>query len=95
MSQIPRTVNNQYANAKSITPIQVRLGKPQATKLNVVSTNDNLSTSAVFSYVLVGADNNAIDSGSIVISGQDYQNWTGDNSTPYTYVAGKIGVTLV
>lgn len=86
---------NPYVNAKSITPIAGNFGQPQATKLYVVSSSDNLSTAAVFSYTLISADNKSVATGTVVMSGTDYTNWSGDNNTPYTYVASKIGVTLV
>lgn len=89
------TKQNFFAGARKITPVQAAFDKPAADKLFVRLTGDNLSTSAVFAYTLLSDEDAPLAGGSVVINGDDYTNWSGDNSTPYTFVAGKIGVTLV
>jgi hypothetical protein len=86
---------NPYPGARNISSVQAVFDKPPATKLFVKISSDNLFAAAVFSYVLVTADNIPVSSGNIVINGDDYTKWTGDNDTPYTFTANKIGVSLL
>jgi len=87
---------NLTPNFVSITPLRVRYNDAtEATRLYVALQNDNLQTECTFLYVLRDSKNKALGSGTVKMSGTDYSNWSGDNSTPYTYVASKINVTIV
>lgn len=78
-----------------ITPLKVNYKDTiNATRLFVGSIHDNLQNECTFSYTLRGDRNQILFMGNVIMNGTDYANWTGDNTTPFTYVAGKIGVTI-
>lgn len=80
---------------KSIQPIQWKYNAPQATDLNVRIIFDNLSNTCNLYWQLFAADSTQVDSGNLSITGDDYQNWDGNNDYPYTYVANKWGITII
>ena len=78
-----------------INPVKVKYNDTiQATKLYVSLQHDNLTSQCMFSYTLRDSSNNILNMGTTVMKDSDYTNWSGDNSTPFSYVAGKIGVTI-
>jgi hypothetical protein len=88
--------DNTFGNYVAITPIKVNyMDNADATRLYVKSTDDDLSTKATFSYTLRDEQRKIKLSGAITIQGTDYTDWPGDNSTPFSYVAGKISVVIV
>jgi len=68
-----------------------------ATKLNVVSEYDDLSTTAMFRYTLLTADLITVSTDKLTISGEDYQIWgsTVDvNESAYAWVAYQLNLTI-
>jgi hypothetical protein len=62
--------------------------------------DDNMSSSAVFFWVLKEADTEArlgevITQGNTTMGGQEYQDWNGGNDYAYAFIAGKINVELI
>jgi len=89
------TNNAQFGNFVSITPLKVKYSDAtEASMLFVKSNNDDLYQSANFTYTLRDANFKIMGAGAVEMSGSDYANWTGDNVTPFTFVAGKINVTI-
>lgn len=85
---------------KSIQPITVWKDgqEQQATKLTLTIKFDNLSTEAVFGYVLSDGYNNALVMGSLPIDGDAYQAWgqsTDANTDAYIYAATQLNLTLI
>lgn len=70
---------------------------------------DDLATSCTFYYELKEADvtsqdadgNDVVTAGSVLsvgnesMSGSDYSSWDGSNEDAYSFVAGKLNITLV
>lgn len=89
-------MNTMTQNYVSISPIRVSYNDTtDATKLFVISQNDNLNSECTFLFLLKDNSNKLLKGGNIRMAGTDYTNWSGDNYTPYTYVASKINVTIV
>lgn len=92
---------------KTIEPVSVWVNGEvkTATVLKVVSSFDDLSTFATFSYSLQqevispevppASLSNTIASGQVHINGQDYIDWDNSNDAAYEYVADKLNITLV
>lgn len=91
---IGEKATNSYATARSITPVTVVFNKAQATKIYVVSASDNLSTSATFVVTFLDAKGNVISTTTVIMAGAAYTAWSGDNTTPYTFVATTLKLTL-
>jgi len=73
-----------------------------ANYLNLVSTSDNLTTSATFYYVLYANEmdmqGNLLASGSLTMDGADYQTYESSptsNDFAYTWAAGKLNLTII
>ena len=73
-----------------------------ANYLNLVSTSDNLISSATFYYVLYANEmdmqGNALASGSLTMDGFDYEAYStspDSNGYAYTWAAGKLNLTLI
>jgi len=79
---------------QDIQPIQWAPGV-WAEKIQVWNTNDNLESQCNFGWQLLTASGAYVDTGAVFCAGQDYSQWDGNRSYPYTYVAGIIGVTLL
>jgi hypothetical protein len=73
-----------------------------ANYLNLVSTSDNLVSSATFYYVLYANEmdmqSNALANGSLTMDGFDYEAYStspDSNSYAYSWAAGKLNLTLL
>ena len=89
---------------KTISPVTVWYNgqEVQATVLNAVAQNDNLSTSATFQYqlmqVIVGPDSAytypmSIATNYLTMTGQDYLDWD-TNDYAYDWVAEQLNLTI-
>ncbi len=78
-----------------IVPFQATTGGPLATELQVSVTDDDLYASANFRWVLFDAIGQVVNNGLIPCMDQDYTNWDGSNTYPYTFVAGVLGVQII
>lgn len=67
----------------------------------VTLTNDNLSDTATFSYMIGNETGNPIipfesfTSGVVVIEGQDYLSWDNSNEQAYQIVSQKLNITII
>jgi len=73
-----------------------------ANYLNLVSSSDNLVSSATFYYVLYANEmdmqGNALASGSLTMDGFDYEAYSSSpdsNGYAYSWAAGKLNLTLI
>jgi hypothetical protein len=73
-----------------------------ANYLNLVSTSDNLVSSATFFYVLYANEmdmqGNALANGSLTMDGFDYEAYStspDSNGYAYSWAAGKLNLTLL
>ena len=73
-----------------------------ANYLNLISTSDNLVSSATFYYVLYANEmdmqGNALASGQLTMDGFDYEAYSSSpdsNGYAYTWAAGKLNLTLI
>ena len=91
---------------KSINPISVWFNgeEKQATILNASIIADDMATSATFYYQLMESSqdeegNNVVGqglaSGNVTMASEDYQNWDDSNDSAYTFIAGKLNLTIV
>ena len=90
---------------KTIQPVSVWFNGQikSATKFNLLIVYDNLSNSATFQWQLLeviddqdGSQYTSIVSqNNILMDGQDYQDWDGNNEYPYTWAAKKLNLTIV
>jgi hypothetical protein len=81
---------------KTIQPIQLWSdGKIQnAVYFNMYISYDNLSTTAVFYYSLMGETFDLLASGKIEMTGSDYQNWDDSNEGAYLYAAYVLNLVI-
>jgi hypothetical protein len=69
--------------------------------LLVILTNDDLSTSATFTYLLGVESGNPIipfqsyADGTVFLAGQEYENWDNSNEQAYELVAQKLNLTII
>lgn len=78
-----------------IKPVQVNQWiADSATSLLVYSQHDNFYSACTMFYELLNAKGDDLFDGTITVTGTDYVNWAGDNVYPFTYVAGKLKLTL-
>jgi len=88
---------------KPIQPITIwKNGESQeANLLNAYIINDNLESSCTFYYQLCssGEQPDTIGQshaeGNVVMSGEDYLAWDGDNNYAFTYIAEKLNLTIL
>jgi hypothetical protein len=85
---------------KQIQPISIWYNGQMipATKFNLLSITDNLSTSATFYYALYSTDNIKLNDGNLTMTDFDYQAYStspDSNSYAYSWAATKLNVTLV
>jgi hypothetical protein len=89
---------------KSIQQVQVWKNgeEKQANKFSLILINDDLATNANFYYQLISSvvdgeneSSEMVADGNCAMSGQDYQDWDDSNDGAYTYVAGKLNLTIV
>jgi len=82
---------------KQIQPVIFPLNLGTATQLNCVGS-DNFSTSVTIYYQLLTETNTQLQSGNLIMDGQDYEiyNTSPDgNEFIYQWSAQQIGVTLI
>ena len=89
---------------KSIQSVQVwKNGQEKsANKFSLILINDDLATNANFYYQLISSvvdgeneSSEMVADGNCSMSGEDYQDWDDSNDGAYTYVAGKLNLTIV
>jgi hypothetical protein len=87
---------------KEIQPISIWYNglMVAATIFNLIGQNDNLSTSASFTYELYSADNTffPLASGQLTMSGDDYITYSSNpdsNNYAYSWGATQLNITLV
>jgi hypothetical protein len=85
---------------KQIQPVSIWYNGQivQATIFNMVSINDNLTTSATFYYTLYVNPNYQVASGNLEMTGADYINYstsTTANDFAYEWGAAQLNLTLV
>ena len=89
---------------KKIQPIAIwfKGDLVNANYLNLVSTSDNLVSSATFYYVLYANEmdmqGNALASGSLTMDGANYQTYESSptsNDFAYNWAAGKLNLTII
>ena len=85
--------SNLQKNYATITPIKCNFTDTnESTRLYVELTMDNLVSVAVFKYQLMDDNLNVYYTNTISITGIDYINWTGDNTTPFVFIKTKLGL---
>ncbi len=78
--------------ACQIVPQQVTfIDTSKANYIAAKIVDDDLKSRAIFFYSFY-KDNNVLLSGNIVISGNEYNNWNGNNIFPFTYIANKFNL---
>lgn len=89
---------------KQIQPIAIWFNGAlvNANYLNLVSTSDNLVSSAIFYYVLYANEmdmqGNALANGSLTMDGFDYEAYSSSpdsNNYAYSWAASKLNLTLL
>jgi hypothetical protein len=75
---IPKTVNS-FTNST-------------ATRLYVYLIYDNLKDNATFTCSFTDDDKNELFNTQVTIQGQDYINWSGDNTTPFSFVINNLNI---
>lgn len=78
-----------------ITPFQATTEGPLATQLLVTCTDDDLSQSANFRWVLFDVNGEQVNNGTIPCIETDYTNWNGSNTYPYAFVATYLGLEII
>lgn len=86
--------------AAIIQPVTIwtSTGTTSVTELIVVSKNDNLKDTAIFTWQLGLDANFPLVAGDITMTGQDYINWNAQpeiNTAAYYWVAQQIDVTII
>jgi len=66
-----------------------------AKKIVVKIVADDLQSYADFNYTLLNAEGEEIETETIKCEGEDYANWDNSNEYPYTFVSGKLGITIL
>lgn len=89
---------------KQIQPVAIWVNGllVNANYLNLISTSDNLTTSATFFFVLYANEmdmqGNALTNGTLTMDGFDYEAYStspDSNSYAYNWAAGKLNLTLL
>ena len=88
---------------KPIQPITIwKNGESQEANLLVAYIiNDNLESSCTYYYQLCSSGEQpdtigqSLADGNVVMSGEDYLAWDGDNNYAYTYIAEQLNLTLI
>jgi hypothetical protein len=87
---------------KQISPIQIWKNGQSLTAsiLDAIIINDNLSSSCTFYWMLKEADQEeqagqTLADGNTTMSGEDYDNWDGNNDYAFEYIASQINVTII
>lgn len=82
----------KYAN---ITPITIIYNKPEATKLYVSITSDNLTNQATFMATLYAGNGANLLNQQVDCGGEEYLGWNGDNDFPFSFCAENLGVEII
>ena len=92
---------------KSIEPVTIwKNGESQeANLLNAYIVNDNLATACSFYYSLCASGEGTeamplvigqtLAEGNVIMDGENYLAWDGDNDFAFTYIAEKLNLTLI
>jgi hypothetical protein len=92
---------------KPIQPITIwKNGESQeANLLNAYIVNDNLESSCSFYYSLNASGEGTeamplvigqtLADGNVIMDGENYLAWDGDNDYAFTYIAEKLNLTLI
>ena len=87
---------------KNISPITIWKNgfTKTASVLDARIINDDLSTSCMFYYELKEASTEeqagqVLANGNVTLSGEDYDNWDGNNDLAYEYIANQINVQIL
>jgi hypothetical protein len=87
---------------KNISPVSIwKNGQNKtASILDAIIINDNLSSSCTFYWMLKEADQEeqagqVLADGNATMSGDDYDNWDGNNDYAFEYIAEQINVTII
>lgn len=91
---------------KQISPVSIwKNGQNKtASILDAYIINDNLESSCTFYWMLKEADTEqdeqiiagqVLADGNVTMSGDDYDNWDGNNDLAFEYIAEQINVTLL
>jgi len=89
---------------KQIQPVAIWFNGAivNANYLNLISTSDNLVSSATFYYVLYANEmdmqGNALASGQLTMDGFDYEAYStspDSNGYAYSWASGKLNLTLI
>lgn len=79
----------------AIAPYRVSFTDEDCTYLAVTSIFDNFNNMATFRCELIAGSGSRHLTKDVIVGGDDYQAWTGDNEFPYTYAAAQLGLTLL
>jgi hypothetical protein len=92
---------------RKIQPIQAWKNGEQleANLLNAIIINDNLQSSCSFYYSLCASGEGTeamplvigqtVAEGNVIIDGENYLSWDGDNDYAFSYIAEKLNLTLI
>jgi len=84
---------------KNISPVSIwKNGQNKtASILDAIIINDNLSSSCTFYWMLKedGEEGQVLADGNTTMSGEDYDNWDGNNDYAFEYIAEQINVTIL
>ena len=91
---------------KQIQPVSIwKNGTTKtASILDAYIINDNLQSSCTFYWMLKEADTvvdeqtvagQVLADGNVTMSGEDYDNWDGNNDLAFEYIAEQINVTIL
>jgi hypothetical protein len=87
---------------KNISPVSIWKNGQSLTAsiLDAIIINDNLSSSCTFYWMLKEADSEeqagqTLADGNTSMSGDDYDNWDGNNNYAFEYIATQINVTII
>ena len=92
---------------KQIQPVTIwKNGESQeANLLNAYIINDNLQSSCSFYYSLCASGEGTeamplvigqtLAEGNVIMDGENYLAWDGDNNYAYAYIAEKLNLTLI
>jgi hypothetical protein len=87
-----------------INPVAYKMNSPQPNNLGVRLIDDNLKDAAILFWELIsivdaiGSNPGSItrvDRGNMSLDSSDYSQWNGNNTFPFTFVAGKLGLTII
>ena len=88
---------------KKIIPIPIWIGGKilNAIFITAHQINDDMATQAGFYYALFASDLEDVETpgqkiidGNLLMSGQDYQEWTGNNQDAFNWIFKQLNITL-